>query len=110
MNKKFEDYIGRYYERKLPEEQPQEHVFKIKNFDGKYFSVQTYNLYLGFSTMEINLKMLPTFLEKEYFKEISKSDFELVENLCIDPYVADYTDNDENPKCYQILKRKIITR
>lgn len=101
--KNFENYVGRYFERNLNREDGEAEVFKIEKFDGEYFVVTEYGLHLGFSTLELNLKKLITFLEKDNFKEITKDRYYAIAYLCIDPYVTQWDSNNE-PKYYRIMK------
>lgn len=101
--KNYKDYIGRYFERKFETKDGDREVFKIENFDGEYFIVTQYGLYLGFSTLEINLKKLTSFIGKDNFKEILKDDYEAIAYLCLDPYVTDWS-NGDTPKYYRIFK------
>ena len=101
--KNFENYVGRYFERELNREGGEAEVFKVEKFDGEHFIVTEYGLHLGFSTLELNLEKLITFLEKDNFKEITKDRYDTIACLCIDPYVTQWDSNDE-PKYYRIMR------
>ena len=60
-------------------------------------------MYLGFSTLELQSKMLASFIEKDNFKEITKDEFDTISYLCIDPYVTQWNSNNE-PKYYRIMR------
>lgn len=101
----YKNYIGKCYERIIDKNNTERYVFKIEDFDGKYFIVTAYGLYLGFSTLELRLRMLVSFLDKENFKEIPVKDYEIIMLLCIDPYVTDWS-NEDSPKYSHKLVNK----
>lgn len=101
--KDYNKYVGRYFERNLNRGDGEAEVFKIEKFDGEHFIVTEYGLHLGFSTLELNLKRLTSFIEKDNFKEITKDKYETITYLCIDPYVTDWADVNR-PRYYRILK------
>ena len=110
--KNYNEYIGKYYKRELGDSyyEGETYVFKIIDFDGKHFIVNAYGLYLGFSTLEINERLIPFFDSKD-FKEIAKDEYELIKTLCIDPYVTEWnSENELNPKVYQLINSRELIR
>lgn len=110
--KNYNEYIGKYYKRELGDSyyEGETYVFKIIDFDGKHFIVNAYGLYLGFSTLEINERLIPFFDSKD-FKEIAKDEYEIIKTLCIDPYVTEWnSENELNPKVYQLINSRELIR
>ena len=104
----FKNYVGRYFERKLNNDN-EAIVFKIDEFDGKNFIVTEYKLQSGSSTLEIKLKKLTSFLDKDNFREITEDRYEIIKFLCKDPYVIDWTD-ENNPKYYMLINDKKLLK
>ena len=104
----FKKYIGKYFKRKLSDSytEGETYVFEIIDFNGKYFVVNGYGIYLGFSTLDLNLEMNTSFLTKEDFIEITKDEFDTIKYLCKDPYTTDWTDHEKEQSYYQTLINK----
>lgn len=104
----FKKYIGKYFKCKLSDSytEGETYVFKIIGFNGKYFVINGYGLYLGFSTLDLNLEMNTSFLTKENFIEITKDEFDTIEYLCKDPYTTDWSDHEKEQSYYQTLINK----
>lgn len=99
----YNEYVGKYFERDLGRDNGEAEIYKVESFDGKHFVTTKYELHLGFSKLELNYKLLTSFIDKDNFKEITQNEYETVEYLCIDPYVTEWNNKDE-PRYYRILK------
>lgn len=97
----YNDYVGKFFQRDI-ESTTDRSVCEINSFDGKYFRVTEYYLTLGFSTKEINQKRLKDFVIMSNFKEITKEEFEIIKNLCLEPFVTVWDENDIPYYCREL--------
>lgn len=85
-------YVGKYFKRITKSDDIS--VFRINDFDGKYFIVTYFYLHhLGYSTQEENLRVYPEFLTQSNFIQIPKTEYDAIKSLCINPYTTFYDDN-----------------